>query len=292
LKIETLVNLVGGELLNSPYISEVTSFTSTPESVTRGACFFVQNSEDIELAIKNGAYAVVSKDYENITDREIAWIKVDDLQKAILDVFKYENLKTEIYTADEVSVGLIKKMNLEERVVVLDTYKDLLRALNLTNKYLVTSDGELSAFFSNVKHLKPAEIELEMVTLFISRYKSEEINLPYVYKEEFSKALSFFEENSLKYTLEFEFERFRPVFVDHNFIKAPYGQTQKVLICGIKNDDIFFKELNYVIQNTKHAKTVIVNEKNKELLKGDFNFAMLVDFDVEVAEKKEEGKLF
>jgi len=291
LKIETLVNLIGGELLNSPYISEVTSFTDKCELTTRGSCFFVTDKNDIEKAVKNGAYAIVSENYENITDNEIAWIKVDSIQKAVIDVFKYENLKTKIYFCDEITEHIIEKMNITETVVIIKSYEDLLKSLNLSQKYLVTSKKKFSELFSNIEVLIPKKIELSQVSLFKSKFGSVEINLPYVYKEEFSRALKFFEDNFLKYTLEFELDRFKPVFVDYRLREVRYGESEKVLILGIKNDRYFFKELNYLIDNTKYAKTVIVNEENSNLLKKGFNFAMLVDFAFDFEKKEEESLL-
>ncbi|WP_456478973.1 hypothetical protein [Nautilia sp.] len=292
MKIETLVNLIGGELLNSPYISEVTSFTDEPEKVVRGGCFFVSDKKDIEKAVKNGAYAIVSESYENITDKEIAWIKADSVEKAVIDIFKYENLKTEIYYCDKITCHIIDKMNLNKEVVILETYKDLLNALNLTNKYLVTSKPFYKNLFSNVITLSSDAVTLEKISLFKSKYRNTEINLPFVYREEFAKALRFFENNSLKHTLEFELERFKPVFVDFKFREVEYGQSEKVLITGVENDEYFFKELNYLIENTKHAKTFVVNKECSYLLKESFNFAMVVGFKPELNEKKEEESLF
>ena len=60
MKIETLANLVKGELLNTPFISEVTSFTMDVDEVTRGSCFFVTNSEDIKYAPFLIAYFISS----------------------------------------------------------------------------------------------------------------------------------------------------------------------------------------------------------------------------------------
>jgi len=291
LKIETLVNLTGGELLNSPYISEVTSFTDKSELTSRGSCYFVKDKNDIENAVKNGAYAIVSQDYENIIDNEIAWIKVNSIQKAVIDVFKYENLKTKIHFCDEITRDLIDKMSLNNNVIVIKSYEDLLKALNLTHKYLITSDKNFSELFSNVDILKPKKIDLIKISLFRSKFENVEINLPYVYKEEFAKALKFFEDNSLKYTVEFELERFKPVFVDFKLTPVEYGESEKVLICGIKNDKHFFKELNYFIENTKHAKSIVVNEENAYLLKKGFNFAMLVDFVFDFQKKEEESLL-
>ena len=291
MKIETLVNLTGGELLNSPYISEVTSFTDKSELTSRGSCYFVKDKNDIENAVKNGAYAIVSQDYENIIDNEIAWIKVNSIQKAVIDIFKYENLKTKIHFCDEITEHIIDKMNVNDNVIVIKSSEDLLKALNLTHKYLITSDKNFSELFSNVEVLLPKKTEINQISLFRSKFGSEEINLPYVYKEEFARALKFFEDNSLKYTLEFELERFKPVFVDYKLREVEYGQSDRVLIFGIKNDRYFFNELNYLIANTKHAKTIVVNEENSYLLKEGFNFAMLVDFEM-VFEKQDEGSLF
>jgi len=289
LKIETLVNLIGGELLNSPYISEVTSFTDKNENVQRGSCFFANGKNDIKEAVKHGAYAVVSEKYENIEDGEIAWIKVDSIEKAVIDIFKYENLKTKIFFCDEITEHIIDRMNINNEVIVLKEYDDLLKALNLHHKYLITSDKTFSEFFSNIEILVPKNVDLEQISLFKTKYKSHEINLPYVYTEEFARALKFFEDNSLKFTLEFELERFKPLFVDYRLRETEYGESDKVLITGIKNDRYFFKELNYLIDNTKHAKTVVVNEENQNLLKKGFNFAMLVDFYPKLTQKEEES---
>jgi len=291
LKIETLVNLVGGELLNSPYISEVTSFTDDKASVTRGGCFFVRKSEDIEEAVKNGAYAIISQNFENIIDKEIAWIKVDSIEKSVFDIFKYENLKSKVFYTDDITLHIIEKMNLNDELIILNSTADLLKALNINNKYMLTSEKTYCELFSNIEMLLPEEIYLKQQTLFKSIYEGEEINLPFVYKDEFSRAIKFFKDNGLKYTLEFELDRFKPEFVDFKLRKVSFGESDRVLILGIKNDRYFFKELNYLIDNTKHAKTIIVNEENKNLLKNPFNFAMLVDFEMEFNETKEE-KLF
>ena len=288
MKIETLVNLIGGELLNSPYISEVTSFTDDKDSVTRGGCFFVKKSEDIEKAVKNGAYAIVSENFENIIDKEIAWIKVDSIEKSVFDIFKYENLKSKVFYTDDITLHIIEKMDLNNNLIILNSTADLLKALNINNKYLLTSDKIYCELFSNIEMLVGKDLNLKQQTLFKSIYKEEEINLPFVYKDEFSKAIKFFEDNELKYTLEFELDRFKPQFIDFKFRKVAFGESDRVLILGIKNDKYFFKELNYLIDNTKHAKTVIVNKENKELLNEFFNFAMLVDFEVEFNEIKEE----
>jgi len=293
MKIETLVNLTKGELLNRPFISEVTSFTKDVEEVRRGTCFFSNNFEDIKIAIKEGAYAIISENVFEIIDKEIAWIKVNSIKKAIFDIFKYENIKTKIYFTDEITAHIIKKMNLDKRVVVLENEDSLLNALNRAEKYIISFDENFKDIFKNLEKLEyQFNIKLEKISLFKSKYENLELNLPFVYKNYFNKAISFFKEKNLKYTLEFELERFKPIFINANFELVDYGQSDRVLIIGIKNDKYFFDELNYIIENTKYAKTKIIGKYNKYELKDYFNFAMIVDTDVKIKEKRKEKELF
>jgi ferrochelatase len=289
MKIETLVNLTGAELLNRPYISEVVHFTDNPEEVNRGSCFFVKKISDIPRAVKNGAYAIVSDKDLDVLDREIAWLKVDDYEKAIFNIFKYENLKHEIILCDKISLMFITAMNQDKRVVVINSPEDLFRGINLREKFIFTSNKEYKKIFANVKELKRAKLPLEMVTLFKTAYKDNILNFPFVYAKSFSKVLKFFENNNIKYTLDFEIPRFKPIFINHNFEEVEYGKSEKVVITGIENDEVFFDELNYIVENTKHAKTVFINFQNRKLLEKPFNFAVMVSTSFTPKENTQKG---
>ena len=289
MKIETLTNLTGGELINRPYISEVVHFTDNVEEVNRGSCFFAFKTSEIAEAIRRGAYAIVSENYVDVLDKEIAWIRVDDYKKAIFNIFKYENLKHDIYLVDKITLMLINEMSNDKRVVVLKDIRDFFRAINLRDKFIFTDDKSFEKIFANIKYLSEKEISLNKVGLFKSIYQNQEINLPYVYKNQFSKVINFFEENGIKYTLEFELPRFKPVFLDGLNREVGFGESEKVLITGLENDEVFFDELNFIVENTKHAKTVFVDKERKNLLEKPFNFAALVGVGFEVKKIEEKG---
>ncbi|WP_456471139.1 hypothetical protein [Caminibacter sp.] len=288
MKIETLVNLIGGELLNSPYISEVVHFTDDVEDVNRGSCFFVKKISDIPQAIKNGAYAIIADKDISILDKEIAWIKVENVKKALFNIFKYENITNQIYFTDEITLSIIKKMNLEKKVIVLKNDEDFFKAINLREKYILTDNKKFKEIFANIVDLKSKNIKLIQKGLFRCEFNQEEIKIPFVYKNFFAKALNFFDTYDLKYTLDFEIERFKPVFINALFEEVEFGKSEKVVITGIKNDKFFFDELNYIIENTKYAKTVFINNSNKTLLNKPFNFAVMVDceFTPKIREEK------
>jgi hypothetical protein len=287
MKIETLVNLIKGELLNRPFISEVTSFTKDIDEVRRGGCFFSNDFEKIKAAIKNGAYAIVSEKEFEIIDKEIAWIKTESIKKSIFDIFKYENIKTKIYYTDKITAHILKKMNNDKKVIVLETEDDMLKAISLGEKYLISFNPKFKEIFKNIEELRKIQIELEQITLFKSKFENIELNLPFVYRNNFAIALNFFKKNNLKYTFEFELDRFKPVFINSRFERVEYGESDKVLIVGIENDEYFYKELNYLIDNTKYAKTVVIGPYNKEDLEKYFNFAMIVDMEIELKSRVE-----
>jgi ferrochelatase len=289
MRIDTLINLIGGELLNRPYISEVVHFTDNPKEVVRGSCFIAKDERLVKEAIKKGAYAILSEKPLEIVDEEIAWIVVSDIKRAIFEIFRYENIKQKIFFADELSVEIIKSMNQDKKVVILSSIEDYLKALSIKNPILVTCDEMIKRIFSDVEELKPMDIELEFVTLFKSRFKKSEINLPVIYKEFFSKAIKFFKDFELKHTLDFKINRFRPLFINHLFEAVDYGKSEKVVILGLRNDELFFDELNYIVKNTKHAKTLFIDKKRKHLLKEPFNFAVMVDCEFELSKREERG---
>jgi len=288
MKIETLTNLIGGKLLNRPFISEVVNFTDELKEVSRGSCFFAKNRDEIKEAISKGAYAVVFKDDFPILDNEIAWVKIEDFKLAVFNLFKYEALKKKIYFTDKITASLIKKMSNEKELIVIDNdFENFLKAINKT--YIITSNKKFLDLFPNIEKISFRDIELIQKGIFKSIFNGIEINLPYVYKEYFAKAINFFETYSLKYHLDFELDRFKPIFINSRFEEVEYGRSERVLIVGIRNDEFFIEELNYFIANTKHAKSLVIDEIHKHYLNERFNFALIVDFEVELRKKEEKG---
>ena len=86
MRLDNLINLTDGVLLNTPSINQIESFCFEPQNATRGALYFDTNrvQESIEIAIKNGAYAIIVDSDCSVSDSEIAWIKVENIQNALI----------------------------------------------------------------------------------------------------------------------------------------------------------------------------------------------------------------
>ena len=89
MNISSLNEILKGALLNKPNVSRVDSFADKLNRVSFGDCFFCNNNEHINQAIKQGAYVVVtSKDIKTLNE-DTAYIKVDTLKKAKIRLIRY-----------------------------------------------------------------------------------------------------------------------------------------------------------------------------------------------------------
>lgn len=301
MKIETLVNVLEGELLNRPFISKITSFALKTTDVTRGSLYIAFDEKSCQKAIENGAYAIVSEKYLSVTDQEIAWIKVDDIKTSLIKLLKFHSLNKTLFFSDPITLQIIKKINRDEKLKILDEdfLSQIIEILNAEEVYMITANKSLKSEFHNVKKLKKSLLKVEKHDLFsmsvVIDSSIKEIKLPFVYLESFSKAVKFFEKYALVYSLEdTQIERFTVDFVNKNLEKVEFGSSDQVVISHIKQDEYFIHELNYIIEHTKHAKTLFFNEENiRDLNQIPFNFAVLIDVTGLLKEKEsKETNLF
>jgi ferrochelatase len=291
--LEGLVNLIDGELLNSPFISQINGYSSRAKDIKRGSLFICLNEKDIDLAIKKGAYGILIDKYVNVTDEEIAWIKVDNIEKALCKIVKYESLNSKLYFVDEITLDIIKSISKDKEVLTLkgNTIEQTTSILNNLDKEMFSSNEEIKSSFVNVEELKSMDIKILKESLFKTEIVFDsvayDINLPAVYINEFSKAINFFILNNYSYSLnDIKISRFTINFVSTELNLMDYGSTNQVIITGLKNDEKFFDELNFIIKNG-HSNILFINKNNLELLqKENFNFAFLVDVNFEITKKE------
>jgi len=66
-QISSILDIVDGSLLNSPSISFIYSIKTNSHKVKEGDLFIAKNTNEIELAIKNGAFAIIIDTNASIT---------------------------------------------------------------------------------------------------------------------------------------------------------------------------------------------------------------------------------
>ena len=110
MQISSILDIVDGSLLNSPSISFIYSIKTNAKKVKEGDLFISKDINEIELAIKNGAFAIILEINSPILDNEIAWIKVKNIDDCIIKLIRYKLsiLNLEAYSCDKVTYQLLK----------------------------------------------------------------------------------------------------------------------------------------------------------------------------------------
>ncbi len=88
MRLETLLAVTGGKLLNDPAISRFESVALRPEKVERGTLYITRDPQTIPTALQRGAYGILCSRMCQPSDDETAWIVVPDYEKALVGILR------------------------------------------------------------------------------------------------------------------------------------------------------------------------------------------------------------
>jgi ferrochelatase len=326
MKIEDLLNLTAGEMITEPTITAINSATVYPSKVDRGDLFISNDEEDIATALENGANAIIfSQSSVKITDPEVAWIQVDEIEKAAFKLIRYVLISREasfyLFSEHELSfmkMIVTKKSNLE--VLPDDWRKVFEKILNAEVKMFIGTDEVLMKTIKPDVSLLNKEASCEIITdtLFKTTFKINN----YIYQE---KDITPFHVDILKRVVEFcdlhelpyDLDRvkytkhFVPVFIDGFLNIMVPSKSDKVAIFVDNLQDIY-KAREYVRYNGAWVKTIVLTppktkvdgvdrpnwyeniDEARDILKNAyFNYAFVYALDRTMLPKiKEEYSLF
>ncbi|SFV65017.1 hypothetical protein MNB_SV-12-2008 [hydrothermal vent metagenome] len=326
MKIEDLLNLTDGTVISDPTITAINSVTVYPSKIEQGDLFISNNSEDIAKALANGAYAIIFSDPAiKITDDEVAWIQVKDIQKSAFRLIRYVLISREsnFYLFNEHELSFLKmvltqKSNIE--ILPADWRKMFEKILNSNAKMFVGTNGELMKMIKpDVSILnKDASCEIITDTLFKTTFK---IN-GYIYQEKeitpfhvdyLQRVVEFCDKHHLPYNLDRVkyTKHFVPVFIDGFLNVMKPSKSDKVAIFTDNLKDIH-KAREYVRYNGAWVKTIVLTppktkvdgvdrpnwyesvDDAREILKNSyFNYAFVYALDKSMLPKiREEYSLF
>jgi ferrochelatase len=108
MRLENILALTKGTLLGEPSVSLFESVVFDASKVKRGSLFVAYSPEDIPEALQNGAYGVMFDKATQINDSEVAWIKVENIDKALKKLLRFYLLEKElqVYACDPISLHL------------------------------------------------------------------------------------------------------------------------------------------------------------------------------------------
>jgi ferrochelatase len=276
MQIRSLADIVEGKIQNSPAISFITQIHTAVSKVNDGDAYFALESSTIQKAIEKGAFAIIYKNEQNIQDNEIAWIQVDDIQKAITNVLRYKLLqfKNQYIHTNKIFFKLLKLFKSKELHQVVALHEDISANFELLNsleenKVIFSTDLKFLENISSevvcLKHQKYSLKNLTQHSLFETTFSYKEnfydkIKLPRVYVDYLLQQLELFD-----YKLDLKklnsFDLFKPIFINKSEQIVPFGQTNRFIIAN-SDPDIAQIEIEYLQTNYSYAKVQIADAKH------------------------------
>lgn len=276
MKISSIVDIVDGELLNSPSISFINNISSDVNKVKTSDMFIAKNIEDLKIALQNGAYAVIfEKDFE-VIDNEIAFIKVKNLELALLKIVRYKlsTLKIKSYFCTDETFDMLKlyqnnhtkpifliSKNIEKAFKFIDDIKDgdILISKNkklLESIYPDSKEFEKKLDENSIKNLIKHSL-FELSFSYKDIYFSK-LRLSKIYLNSFLNIYDFFKGNIDISKLKL-YSNFKAIFIDKDFQPIESGKSDSFIICQT-NKNLIPIEIAYLKNEFKYAKTIFVSK--------------------------------
>lgn len=310
MRLENVLALTYGRLVNDPFVSVFENIVFDSKVVKRGDLFIAFDETDIEDAIFNGAYGVMFDKPTQISDTEIAWIKVTNCEESLKKLLRFELVEKDVktYSCDEITLRLAKQIITEQKITIINgkiksIYKQLSMIDNnsiilfcptLSDKNIFTNIINISSNIKNKIILKEHtlfESSFIYKNIFYERQPLSPYFIPYL-----EKLLNFYLELNINFRLKKfnAIENFEAIFINSYFEVKEFGSTDKVILFEpniefLNSQKKYLKEyanwakVIYIlpyIKNTSDSKEVFFYKNKNEIIKilknNSFNFALII----------------
>lgn len=246
MNLQNLTALVEGKLTNSPSITAFEDVSFEASKVRRGDLFIALDHEEIEQAVLNGAYGILFEKPTQITDQEIAWIKVPSIDKALLRLLRFHIIEKspQVFSCDQISIKLAAQVMTSNELLVLSKtiYEHIQELWRIEEKQFILFcpkliDPELFIDAKPISKVQSPTINIVEQTLFETSfiyddtYYERQLLSPF-FMPYLEGILQFFKQHSIKYQLKdfSPIDHFQPVFTNVNFQVKEFGKSDNVLI--------------------------------------------------------------
>lgn len=327
MKITSIIDIIDGKLLNSPSISFIYSFKTNVTKVKEGDLFIAYNLDDIQIAIQKGAFAIILDKIYPITDKEIAWIKVDNLNTSIIKLIRYKlaHFNLDAFYCNDISCEFFKTLSSisNKNIKVLpNNIKNFISILeNIDDKTILVSNNDeiLNKIYPNNTNFEKEDFSISNLlehSLFETSFTFKDkyfqrVKIPSIYIENFIRVYDFLNISELDDSKLKNSNLFKTIFLDKSLNIVEFGKSDKFLISS-NNMSLVEKEVDYLKSKFTYGKIIYITSSYIDFLPRDqivlkdiselrntfknnsFNSSYLVGFEFEEINKvlsKEEKEL-
>ena len=273
MRLENILALTHGKLINSPFVNSFENIVFEAKAVKRGDLFIAFDETMIEDALFNGAYGILFEKPTQISDSEVAWIKVQDLDEALKRILRFILIdkEIEVYACDEIILKLARQVVTEPNFLALEgdtktLFNTLVRlqekATILFSPALISSD-----LFTNIKKI-PANssesINIIEQTLFETSFIYDNIFyerqlLSPFFMPFLEQLLHLFKILKINFRLRkfTQIDHFEAIFTNKKLEIKEFGTSDKVLIFE-KDTSLIHQEMEFLQKQANWANILYV----------------------------------
>ncbi len=276
LGVNEAVELSLGELQNTPSISYFNSIVSSLNKVQKGSLFVAKDHTLIPKALELGAYGILYAGEYPLSDRDVAWIKLKDIEHSLNHLFKFCLLNERVVGA------LLSPIELEIASKIM--VSDFVWCLKESLEDLFIIEGCKIAFFDKLEwlhlfykqerlkeDLKESRLIVLNQSFFCSTLVYEkqeyELKMPCIFLEPLKRVIQLCEKLQIEFDLnllgkkEYPLDHCKPFFVNKNLEIAPYGTTARVIVAETSKE-LFEMMLQKALETLSWGKIVVLCRKN------------------------------
>ncbi|MFP5961154.1 ferrochelatase [Helicobacter pylori] len=280
LGVNEAVELSLGELQNTPSISYFNSIVLSLNKVQKGSLFVAKDHTLIPKALELGAYGILYTGEYPLSDKDVAWIKLKDIEHSLNHLFKFCLLNERV-------VGvLLSPIELEIASKII--MSDFVWCLKESLEDLFIIEGCKIAFFDKLEwlhlfykqeclkedlkeDLKESRLIILNQSFFCSALVYEkqeyEFKMPCIFLEPLKRVIQLCEKLQIEFDLnllgkkEYPLDHCKPFFVNKNLEIAPYGTTARVVVAEASKE-LFEMLLQKALETLSWGKIVVFCRKN------------------------------
>lgn len=278
MRLENILALTHGSLKNDPFITAFDGISYHAKRVKRGDLFIAQDPDSIAEAVFNGAYGIIFDRPTQISDNEIAWIKVDSIDDAMLRLLRFRLLEKElnVYHCDTVTLALARQIMASNDFIVLspdptETFRELwdceqgatvLYDSAFTNSHIFTSSQLMPVHADErVEIIEQTLFETSFIyqRIFYERQQLSAFFIPYL-----ERLLNFLDSMMIRFRLRTfkALEHFEACFINGNLEPVDFGGSDKVLIFE-PDFGLIASEMDYLSVQANWARRIYLLPETK-----------------------------
>ncbi|GAA9625679.1 hypothetical protein HpVa144_13560 [Helicobacter pylori] len=276
LGVNEAVELSLGELQNTPSISYFNSIVLSLNKVQKGSLFVAKDHTLIPKALELGAYGILYAGEYPLSDRDVAWIKLKDIEHSLNHLFKFCLLNERVVGAllSPIELEIASKIMVSDSVWCL---KESLEDLFIIERCKIALFDKLEwlHLFYKQEHLKEDLKESRLIILnqsffcsaLIYEKQEYEFKIPCIFLEPLKRVIQLCEKLQIEFDLnllgkkEYPLDHCKPFFVNKNLEIAPYGATARVIVAETSKE-LFEMMLQKAFEILSWGKIVVFCRKN------------------------------